>query len=42
MADYIHDLRKMIGPGKIILNAAGGLIMTEAATNRLASHYRDL
>ena len=27
--DYIHDLRKMIGPRKIILNCAGSLIIRE-------------
>ena len=25
--DYIHDLRKIIGPRKIILNCAGALII---------------
>ncbi len=27
--DYIHDLRKLIGPRKIILNCAGALIVKE-------------
>ena len=27
--DYIHDLRKVIGPRKIILNCAGALIIKE-------------
>ena len=27
--DYIHDLRKIIGPRKIILNCAGALIIKE-------------
>lgn len=27
--DYIHDLRKIIGPRKIILNCAGALILRE-------------
>ena len=27
--DYIHDLRKMIGPRKIILNCAGALIIRD-------------
>ena len=29
MADYIHDLRKLIGPRKIILNCAGAVIVRE-------------
>ena len=29
MADYIHDLRKIIGPRKIILNCAGALIIKD-------------
>ena len=29
MADYIHDLRKIIGPRKIILNCAGALIIRD-------------
>ena len=29
MADYIHELRKLRGPRKIILNAAGGLIIRD-------------
>ena len=27
--DYIHDLRKIIGPRKIILNCAGALIIRD-------------
>ena len=27
--DYIHDLRKLIGPRKIILNCAGALIIRD-------------
>ena len=29
MADYIHDLRKITGPRKIILNCAGALILQD-------------
>ena len=29
MADYIHDLRQLIGPRKIILNCAGALIIRD-------------
>ena len=29
MADYIHDLRKIIGPRKIMLNCAGALIIRD-------------
>lgn len=39
MADYIHDLRKIIGPRKIMLNCAGALIIRDGKI--LCQHRTD-
>ena len=39
MADYIHDLRKIIGPRKITLNCAGALIIRDGKI--LCQHRTD-